>query len=211
MADVKWTIKAREFVNCNCAYGCPCQFNALPTHGNCQAVAAMQIDTGHHGSTRLDGLKFVGIFRWPGAIHEGKGEAAVVIDERASPAQRDALLRILTGQDTEPGATIFQVFSTTLEKLNEPIFAAIDFEVDIDARTSRLVVRGVAEGRGEPIKNPVTGAEHRARIDIPNGFEYSIAEMGRGWTKVSRPIQMNLADSYGQFAHVNLCQNGIVK
>jgi hypothetical protein len=211
MTDVKWTIKAREFVNCNCAYGCPCQFNALPTHGNCQAVAAMQIDTGHHGSTRLDGLKFVGIFRWPGAIHEGKGEAAVVIDERASPAQRDALLRILTGQDTEPGATIFQVFSTTLEKLNEPIFAAIDFEVDIDARTSRLVVRGVTEGRGEPIKNPVTGAEHRARIDIPNGFEYSIAEMGRGWTKVMRPVPMNLVDSYGQFAHVNLCQSGIVK
>jgi hypothetical protein len=211
MTDVKWTIRAREFVNCNCAYGCPCQFNALPTHGNCEAVAAMQIDTGHHGATKLDGLKFVGIFRWPGAIHEGKGEAAVVIDELASPAQRGALLQILSGQDTEPGATIFQVFSTTLEKMHEPIFAAIDFEVNIDARTSRLVVRGVTEGRGEPIKNPVTGAEHRARIDIPNGFEYSIAEMGRGWTKVTRPIPMNLVDSYGQFAHVNLCQSGIVK
>jgi hypothetical protein len=211
MTDVKWTIHAREFVNCNCAYGCPCQFNALPTHGNCEAVAAMQIDKGHHGGTPLDGLRFVGIFRWPGAIHQGKGEAAVVIDERASPAQREALLRILTGQDTEPGATIFQVFSTTLEKLHEPIFAAIDFEVDIDARTGRVVVAGVTEGRGEPIKNPVTGAAHRARIDIPNGFEYSIAEMGRGWTKVSRPIQMNLADSYGQFAHVDLCQSGIVK
>jgi hypothetical protein len=211
MTDVKWTIRAREFVNCNCAYGCPCQFNALPTHGFCEAVAAMQIDTGHHGDTPLDGLRFVGIFRWPGAIHEGKGEAAVVIDERATPAQREALLRILTGQDTEPGATIFQVFSTTLEKLHEPIFAPIEFEVDIDARKSRLLVRGVTEGRGEPIKNPVTGAEHRARIDIPNGFEYSIAEMGRGWNKVTRPIAMNLADSYGQFAHVNLCQSGIVK
>jgi len=211
MTDVKWTIHAREFVNCNCAYGCPCQFDALPTHGNCEAVAAMQIDKGHHGGTPLDGLRFVGIFRWPGPIHEGKGEAAVVIDERASPAQREALLRILTGQDTEPGATIFQVFSTTLEKLHEPIFAAIDFAVDIDARTSRVVVAGVTEGRGEPIKNPVTGDVHRARIDMPNGFEYSIAEMGRGWTKVSRPIQMNLADSYGQFAHVNLCQSGIVK
>jgi hypothetical protein len=211
MTDVKWTIRAREFVNCNCAYGCPCQFNALPTHGNCEAVVGMQIDKGNHGDTSLDGLKFAGIFRWPGAIHEGKGEAAVVIDERATAAQREALLRILTGQDTEPGATIFQVFSTTLEKLHEPIFAPIDFEVDIDARTSRLVVRGVTEGRGEPIKNPVTGAEYRGRIDIPNGFEYSVAEMGRGWTKVSRPIQMNLADSYGQFAHVNLCQSGIVK
>ena len=159
MPDTKWMIKAREFVNCNCTYGCPCQFNGLPSHGNCEAVAAMQIDQGYHGDTRLDGLKFVGIFRWPGAIHEGKGEAAVVIDERASGPQRDALLRILSGQDTEPGATIFQVFSTTFEKMHEPIFAAIDFDVDVDARKSRLAVPGVTEGRGEPIKNPVTGAE----------------------------------------------------
>ncbi len=171
----------------------------------------MQIDEGHHGDTQLDGLRFVGIFRWPGAIHEGKGEAAVVIDERATEAQRGALLRILSGQDTEPGATIFQVFSTTLEKIYEPIFAPIDFDVDIDARKGRLVVRGVTEGRGEPIKNPVTGAEHRARIDMPNGFEYTLAEMGRGWTTVSRPMQIKLADSYAQFAHVNLCQSGIVR
>jgi hypothetical protein len=211
MTDVKWSIKAREFVNCNCSYGCPCQFNGLPTYGDCQAVAGMQIDEGRHGDTRLDGLRFVGIFRWPGAIHEGKGEAAVVIDERANEAQRATLLRIVTGQDTEPGATIFQVFSTTFEKLHEPIFAPIDFEVDIDARKGRLVVRGITEGRGEPIKNPVTGAAHRARIDIPDGFEYSLAEIGRGWTKVARPMQFTLADSYAQFAHVNLCQSGILR
>jgi len=211
MTEVKWTIKAREFVNCNCTYGCPCQFNGLPSYGNCEAVAGMQIDEGYHGNTKLDGLRFVGIFRWPGAIHEGKGEAAVVIDERATEPQRGALLRILSGQDTQPGATIFQVFSTTLEKVHEPIFAPIDFEVDIDGRKGRLVVRGVTEGRGEPIKNPVTSAEHRVRIDIPNGFEYSLAEIGRGWTTVSRPMQFKLDDSYAQFAHVNLCQSGIVR
>jgi hypothetical protein len=171
----------------------------------------MEIETGHHGETRLDGLRFVGIFRWPGAIHEGKGEAAVVIDERATAPQREALLRILSGQDTEPGATIFQVFSTTLEKVHEPIFAPIDFAVDVDRRTGRLVVPGVTEGRGEPIRNPITGADYRVRIDIPDGFEYSLAEMGRGWTTVSRPMPFKLADSYAQFAHVNLCQNGVVK
>jgi hypothetical protein len=211
MTDVKWSIKAREFVNCNCSYGCPCQFNGLPTYGDCRAVVGMQIDEGHHGDTRLDGLRFVSILRWPRAIHEGKGEAAVVIDERASELQRAALLRIVTGQDTEPGATIFQVFSTTFEKLHEPIFAPIDFDVDIDARKGRLVVRGITEGRGEPIKNPVTGAAHRARIDIPDGFEYSLAEIGRGWSKVARPMQFTLADSYAQFAHVNLCQSGILR
>jgi hypothetical protein len=211
MTDVKWTIKGREYVNCNCAYGCPCQFNALPTHGFCEAVGGFQVEQGFHGETRLDGLKFVGMFRWPGPIHEGKGEAALVIDERASPDQRNALLRILSGQDTEPGATIFQVFSTTLEKLHEPIFAPIEFDVDIDRRTAQLVVRGVTEGRGEPIVNPVTGQEHRARIDIPNGFEYTIAECGRGWTKTSRPIKIDLQDSYGQFADIHLSQSGIVR
>ena len=158
MANVNWTIKAREFVNCNCSYGCPCQFNALPTYGDCLAVSAMQIDQGHHGETRLD-------VRWPGAIHEGKGEAAVVIDERANEAQRAALMRIVTGQDTEP--TIFQVFSTTFEKLQEPIFAPIDFDVDIDGRKGRVIARGVTEGRGEPIKNPVTGAEHASVSIFP--------------------------------------------
>jgi hypothetical protein len=205
-----WTIRAREFTNCNCAYGCPCQFNALPTHGNCQAVVGFEIDSGFHGDTKLDGLKVAGIFAWPGPIHEGKGEAAVIVDQRATPAQREALLRILTGQDTEPGATIFQVFSTTLDTLHEPVFADIEFEVDIDARRAKLRVPGYIETSGQPILNPVTGAEHRVRIDMPHGFEYSLAEIGRGWSKTTQPIALDLADSYGQFAKLNLSQSGIV-
>jgi hypothetical protein len=211
MMDVKWTIKGKEFINCNCAYGCPCQFNALPTHGFCEAVCGFQIDSGFHGETRLDGLRFVGIFHWPGPIHEGRGEAAVVVDAGATPKQRELLLRIMCGQDTEPGATVFQVFSTTVEKLHDPIFAPIDFEVDVDQRKARLVVPGVTEGRGEPIVNPVTGQQHRARIELPNGFEYLVAEVGRGWTTASSPIKMNLSDTYGQFANIHLSQSGIVR
>ncbi len=211
MTAVKWTIKGQEFVNCNCSYGCPCQFNGLPTHGFCQAVAGVQILEGHHGDVRLDGLNFVGIFRWPGAIHQGKGEGCVVIDEQASPEQRNAILRIVTGQDTEPGATIYQVFSTTFEKLHEPIFAPIHFEVDVDKRRAKLTVPGITEGHGEPIRNPVTGAEHRARIDLPHGFEYSLAEIGRGWTKTTHPFSVELSDSYGQFARLHLTQSGVVR
>jgi len=211
MADVKWVIKGREFVNCNCAYGCPCQFNALPTHGSCEAVAGFQIDEGYHGKTRLDGLGFVLIIRWPGAIHEGRGEAVAIVDERATPKQREALLRIISGQDTEPGATVFQVFSVTLDTVHPPMFAPVDFDVDVDARQARLVVPGVAEGHGEPIVNPVTGHEHRVRINIPDGFEYSVAESGRGWTRaMGAPVRMELKDSYGQFAHLHLSQSGIV-
>jgi hypothetical protein len=34
--------------------------------------------------------------------------------------------------------------------------------------------------------------------------------MGRGWTRADGPIKFELADSYGQFAHVHLSQSGIV-
>ena len=211
MADTQWEFKGREFVNCNCSYGCPCQFMALPSHGDCMAIAAMHIEEGHHGNVRLDGLSFVLYAQWPGAIHEGKGQAAVVVDERATPEQREALLRIITGQDTEPGATIFQVFSTTFEKVHDPIFSRIDFDVDVDGRRARVVVPGISEGRGEPIVNPVTGQEHRVRINIPNGFEYETSESGRGWSKATGgPIRLELNDSYGQFAHLHLSQSGIV-
>jgi hypothetical protein len=210
MSATKWEFEGREFTNCNCAYGCPCQFNALPTYGHCQAVVGIQIDKGHHGTTSLDGLKFVGTFRWPGPIHLGNGEAAVIIDKRANPAQREALLRILSGQDTEPGATIFQVFSATFTKMHEPVFAEIDFTVDVDKRRAKLNVADLVETRGEPIVNPVSGEEYRGRIDLPNGFEYSLAEMGRGWSKTNGAIKLEFADSYGQFARLHLSDRGIV-
>jgi hypothetical protein len=206
----EWTIRAHEFSNCNCAYGCPCQFNALPTYGNCRAVVGFQIHQGHHGDTKLDGLKVAGMFIWPGPIHEGHGEAALIIDSRADPAQREALLRILSGQDTEPGATIFNVFASTFDKLHEPVFADIDFEVDIDRRRARLVVRDHIESRGEPILNPITGQEHRIRIDNPNGFEFRLAEAGRGWSRTQAPLPMELADSHGHFCELNLSQSGVI-
>ena len=78
---------------------------------------------GFHGTTRLDGLKAAAIFRWPGPIHEGKGECVQVLDRRATEEQRTALFRILRGEDTEPGATVFQVFASTCDTVHEPIVA----------------------------------------------------------------------------------------
>ena len=169
------------------------------------------MDEGHHGDTRLDGLCFGGIFEWPGAIHEGRGRCQPFVDERASPAQREALLRIMSGEDTEPMATMFAVFATTLDTVFDPLFLPVDFAVDVDGRTARVSVPGLFETAGEPIRNPVTGDEHRARIDLPHGFEYEIAEMGSGRSTTSGNIELKLADSYGQFAHLHLDNRGVVR
>jgi hypothetical protein len=211
MPDTNWMIKGREFANCNCAYGCPCQFNALPTYGDCKAMVSIQIDEGYHGSTRLDGLRSVHVLAWPGPIHEGHGEASIIIDKRATAAQREALLRIFSGQDTVPGATVFQVFSTTFDKIHDPIFADIELEVDVNARKARVKVGDLVEARGEPIRNPVTGAEHRARFDMPNGFEFAAAEVARGWGNAKGQIRLDLEDSHAHFANLHLCQTGVIR
>jgi len=210
MTDTQWVIHGREFANCNCSYGCPCQFNALPTHGHCSAVLGVEIASGHHGKTALDGLRVAGIYRWPGAVHQGNGEFLAIVDRRANAEQREALLRIMNGKDTKPGSTMFFVFSAMAPKTYAPVFADIDFVVDVDARRAQLEVPGYIELRGEPILNPVSGKEHRVRIEPVGGFEYKKAEIGRGWTKTNGPIALDLADSYGQFAELHLCQDGII-
>ena len=206
-----WKIQAREMSNCNCSYGCPCQFNALPTYGFCEAVICMQIDDGFYGDIDISGVKFSCIVQWPGPVHEGQGKCQPIVDSNTSEAQRMAILKIMSGEDTAPGKTIFNVFASTYDHVYEPIFAPINFEVDIEARKGSANVAGLIEMSGEPILNPVTGAEHRVRIDIPDGFEYSVAEIGSCSSKTSGNIVLDLKSTYGQFAHIHLNNNGVIK
>lgn len=210
MTDTSWFIKGREFAHCNCAYGCPCQFNALPTHGDCRAILSIIIEEGRHGDTDLSGLNMAGIVAWPGAVHEGRGHIVPIVDERADEKQREALLRIMSGEDTVPGATVFQVFSTTYEKVHDPVFAPIELDIDVDGRAARLHIPGWVDARGEPIRNVVTGEDQRARINLPNGFEYDVAEQGRGWAKTHGPVDVQLEDSHAHFAVLDMTGSGVV-
>lgn len=211
MATVEWRVRADEFANCNCSYGCPCQFNALPTHGFCEATAGWKIHEGHFADVPLDGLNTAFFVHFPGAVHEGNGTMQLVIDERADARQRDALVKIMSGEETEEMATMWWVFSAMSPNKLEPLFLPIDFEVDVEGRRARLHISGLLEATGEPIRNPVTGAEHRARIDLPHGFEYRIAEIGSGTTRATGAIKLDLTSTYGQFAHIHLSNKGVIE
>ena len=207
-----WEFKGRELVNCTCTYGCNCQFNGLPDKGHCYAVAAIQIDEGKHGDTVLDGLKVGAMFKWPGPIHEGNGEALAFVDERADEAQREALLKIMTGQDTDPMATMFAVYASTVTNMHPPVFTRIDFEVDVEGRRGRRVVPGYVEMNGEPIRNKVTGAESRAQICLPDGFEYTVADIGSASSRsTGGPMNLDYSDTYAQFANLHLSSHGVVR
>ena len=208
--SVDWEIHALEFGNCNCGYACPCQFNALPTHGHCRAIGFFRIDKGHFGKTQLDGLKMAMVVSWPGAVHEGKGTMQPVLDENADEAQRGALFSIMTGKETAEMGTVFWVYSAMCDTIHEPIYTAIKFEADMEARSANCKAVGVAEGRGEPIRNPVTGDKHRVGIVLPNGFEYLQNEVGRGWSSSEGTVPMTLEDSYAHWCELHMNQTGVI-
>ena len=155
-----WEIHAVVVANCNCAYGCPCQFDALPTYGTCEAADGFQVEKGFHREVSLDGLSAGMLAKWPGPIHEGDGERLIIIDEQATADQRNALEKIISGEDTEELATIFWVVNAMTTIRLETLYLPVTIEADIEARRGRVVVDGVFELNVEPIKNPVTGAEH---------------------------------------------------
>lgn len=209
MANVDWRIRGPSMTNCNCAWGCPCQFNALPTNGDCRAVVAMQVDEGHFGDVDLSGRRFAVLVAWPGAIHEGNGEALPIVDDGADERQREALLTIVSGGETEPGATIFNVFATTFATVHEPQFKPIDFDWDMEARKGRIRIEGLVESTIGPIRNPVTGDEHRAKVVLPHGFEYREAEYASGSARAAGPIALDFQDRHAHLAVLDMSPTGV--
>jgi hypothetical protein len=56
MAHAYWLIRCPEVESCDRAYSPSCQFNSSPTDGTCRAAVGIQINKGHFGNTKLDGL-----------------------------------------------------------------------------------------------------------------------------------------------------------
>ncbi|MGA2762876.1 MAG: DUF1326 domain-containing protein [Spirochaetia bacterium] len=209
---VDWEIEGRQIGICSCAWGCPCQFNAPPTMGYCHASGAIHIDRGHFGAVSLDGLSYVTLYRWPGAIHEGNGEAQYFIDGHGTPEQQRALVTVLSGEESVPGATLFSVFASTLTRVHEPIFLPIEFTLDMEKREAHFAVNGIVDGRSEPIRNPVTGEVHRVGISLPNGFEFTSAEFASGTLRSNgTTINLDLVARHSHFSRLHWTGRGIVR
>jgi hypothetical protein len=208
MIQANWRLEGEWLKNCTCAYGCPCDFNARPTHGECKGFVAMHITKGNFEQTRLDNLHFAVVVSFPGALHEGNGQAQPLIDERADPAQREGLFKILSGEYAAEG-TLFQIFSLIVTKMHDPIFAPITFRFDKEGRTARLDIPGVLESDVEPIKNPVTGAPHRIRVVMPEGFEHLEGEVAAASIHSHGAIQFDTASSHSTLATVVQTPQGV--
>ena len=212
MKLVEWSMQGVQFANCNCAVGCPCQFNALPTHGHCRAHTFVQIDKGRFGDVPLDGLRW-GLFgQWPGPIHLGNGTFQVIVDECADASQRAAIEAVGQGRETEPGTLIWQVFSTTVTKTLPTLFKSIELTIDEKAGTAQVKVPGLIESSAGPIINPMTKTAHRARVTLPTGFEFTEAEFVSGKAKGSSgTIQLDFDNTHAHLAKIHWSTHGVVR
>jgi hypothetical protein len=109
MANVQWQISGEYMEACSCDSVCPCPTSGLaaqPTKGACDAGLVFHVDRGQYGTTKLDGLSFAVLLHTPGPMIDGNWTVGVIVDERASAAQRDALTAIASGQGGGPMAAL---------------------------------------------------------------------------------------------------------
>lgn len=209
MTYADWRLEGEWLKSCSGANGCPCDFSARPTQGCCKGFMGMRIIKGHFETTVLDGLAFFVVLSFPGPQYEGHGELQPIIDKRATPEQRDALFKILSGQYSSEG-TLFHICSLLVSKTHEPVFAPIEFAFDEASRHARVVAAGVLEAEIEPIKNPVTGLPHRVQVVMPEGFEHHVAEVASADILCDGAIEFEAYGSQSTLAHVVQGPQGVL-
>lgn len=167
-----WELKGTVIVACNCDYGCPCNFNALPTKGKCEGTWTWHVERGTFGETSLDDLNFTVCVNWPGAIHEGNGEALILVDERADEAQRNAIETLVGGDAGGP----WGVLAWTWPTIHGP--KPVTYDLHLDGVKTRVKAGNSYEVVSETIKNPVSGAEVHPGATLPEGIVFKEAEFG---------------------------------
>src|SRR5438105_6132293 len=89
-----WHVTGEYCEACSCDFLCPClpsNLTAPPTNGECRAALAFHITEGRYDGQALDGLSFVVALHTPGVMADGNWTVGLIVDQRASPAQKDAI------------------------------------------------------------------------------------------------------------------------
>jgi hypothetical protein len=196
-----WLMEGPYMKNCNCDPGCPCDFNANPTHGHCEGMAAMIVEKGHFDDVSLDGAKWAFKYWWPGALHEGHGAGQAILDASCTPEQMNALGAILSGEN---GGTFFGILASIIDTFHDPVVSDIDIDIDVAGRRAHCSVGDALNTVTAPIQTMGEEvSDYSIQIKIPGGFEYEEAEIGLATVLTgSGPIAFDHASAHSSLAQV---------
>jgi len=114
-------LEGRLLEVCNCRVLCPCWIGEDPDNGTCDTIVAWRIDKGAVDGVDVGGNTIAAVAHVPGNILEGNWSAAIFVDDKASKAQEEALLRVYTGKAGGPVADLAKLIGTVVSVERAPI------------------------------------------------------------------------------------------
>jgi hypothetical protein len=191
MATVQWQISGEYMEACSCDSVCPCPTSGLaarPTKGACDAGLVFHVERGQHGTTTLNGLSFAVLLHTPGAMIEGNWTVGVIVDERASAPQREALTSIASGQGGGPMAALGPLVGRFAGAEAKPIKlegTGMKRSVSIPGVLD-IAIEGIAGARqDEPIYLDNVGHPAASRLALAKATRGHMHAFGINWDDTS--------------------------
>lgn len=187
-----WQISGEYCETCSCDYLCPCapsSLTAAMTKGHCDFVFGFRIDRGRYGDTTLDGLGFAVVGHAPGkSMADGNISVGVLVDERATPQQQEAITAIASGQAGGPMAALGPLVSTFLGVET----GKVDFKMDGLKRSFSvggkldMAIEGVAGADGKtPLHLDNTVHPANSRLALAKASHSRMSALGLDWNLTS--------------------------
>ena len=187
-----WNISGEYMETCNCAFLCPCipsNMEARPTEGDCKGAVAMRIDKGEKDGVKLDGLSFIVMLHSPGIMIQGNITVGLIVDDRASDKQLEAISAIATGAAGGPMAGLAPLVGKIAGVERRPI----RFEIDGMKRTVTAgdlvdqACEGVpsASAPGEAVGIDNTAHPVNSRLSLAKATRSIFKVFGMDWKDVS--------------------------
>ena len=193
MATPAWQLTGQYYETCSCDFVCPCilgQMAVRPTKGTCTFAMGMEISDGAYGSVPLGGLGFIVLGLTPEAMGKGNWSVGLVIDERATAEQREAITAIASGAAGGPMAALTGFLGTFLGVETAPI----RFErsgVTWSVKASSLVdmaaegAMGINPNATEPLYLDNTGHPASDRLALARAKTSHVHALGLSWDDTS--------------------------
>ena len=118
---MSYHLEGRLLEVCNCRVLCPCWIGEDPDNGTCDTVIAWRIDKGTIDGVDVGGNTIAAVAHVPGNILLGNWTAAIHVDDKASKAQEEAMLKVFTGQAGGPIADLAKLIGTVVSVERTPI------------------------------------------------------------------------------------------
>jgi len=184
-----WKIAGQYYETCSCDFVCPCiltQLQAMPSKGSCTFAMSYKIDKGTFGDVSLDGLGFVVVGFTPAEMGKGNWTAGVIVDDRANPAQRDALVTIASGGAGGPMAGLSGMITTFAGVESAPIrFERDGAKWSVNASTfvsmSADPAMGLDPTATAPLELGNTGHPANSRVSLAHALHSRVNVLGLAW------------------------------